>query len=129
ETEVSTALVDGQVAVGTVQFNGDGSLRSVSSGLTNPVNINWTNGAASSTIEFNFGTAGQPFGTTGATIIGLTDGLSQFDADYNVAFVTQNGSPVGELIAISIDADGFVIASYTNGESQKLYKLPLADFP
>lgn len=128
ETDVSTTLSNGQVAVGTITFNGDGSLRSVSNSLVNPVTITWTNGSVPSTVDFNLGTAGQPFGTTGATSIGLTDGLSQFDSDYNVAFVEQNGSPVGQLVGVTIDENGFVIATYSNGESQRVYKLPLADF-
>lgn len=127
-TDVSTSLVDGQVAVGTVTFNGDGSLRSVSAGLTTDVQIVWTNGAEPSLVTLDWGTAGQPFGTPNATSIGDTDGLGQFDADYKVDFVNQNGAPVGELVSVSIDEEGFVIASYSNGETQNLYKLPIADF-
>ena len=48
--------------------------------------------------------------------------------DNNVAFVSQNGAEVGELNGVAIDADGFVIASFTNGEQQKLYKLPVSTF-
>lgn len=127
-TSISSALPNGQVAVGTIRFNGDGSLRSVSSSLTLPIEIVWTNGAQPSEVSINWGTAGQPFGTPGATLIGDTNGLSQFDADYNVAFINQNGAPVGELISVTIDEDGFVIASYSNGETQNLYKLPIAEF-
>lgn len=128
ETDVTSALPNGQVAVGTIQFNGDGSLRSVSAGLTQPITIAWTNGAEPSTVSIDWGTAGQPFGTPDATAIGNTDGLSQFDADYNVSFVNQNGAPVGELVSVIIDEDGFVIASYNNGETQSLYRLPIAEF-
>jgi flagellar hook-basal body protein len=127
-SEISTALPNGQIATGTVEFNGDASLKSISSSLTNPVNINWTNGAAASTVTMNFGTAGSPIGTVGATVIGDTKGLSQFDSNYNVAFIEQNGAPVGELIGITIDKEGFVVAGFSNGENQKIYKLPLADF-
>jgi flagellar hook protein FlgE len=109
-------------------FNGDGSLRSVSTGLTGTIAINWTNGAAPSAIALDLGTAGQPFGTVGAPVIGLTDGLSQFDSSYNVRFANQNGAPVGELVSVSIDKEGFVIGSYSNGQTQQLYKLPIADF-
>lgn len=126
--DINTALPDGQIAVGTISFNGDGSLRSVSSGLTTPVNVNWTNGSVPSTIGFDLGTAGQPFGTVGATVIGLTDGLSQFDSSYNVAFANQNGAPVGQLVSVAIDVGGKVIASYSNGETQELFQLPIADF-
>ncbi len=127
-TDINTALPDGQIAVGTISFNGDGSLRSVSSGLTTPINVNWTNGSVASTLSLDLGTAGQPFGTPGATVIGLTDGLSQFDSSYNVAFANQNGAPVGQLVSVSIDVDGKVIASYSNGETQALFQLPIADF-
>lgn len=119
---------NGQVASGTLTFNGDGSLRSVSSGLSTPVSINWSNGAATSTIEFNWGTAGQPFGTVGATTFGKTDGVTQFNTNYNVNFVNQNGAPVGQLVGVSIDENGFIIANYSNGENQRLYKIPLAQF-
>jgi len=128
ETDVSATYPDGQVAYGTITFNGDGSLNSVSSSLTNAITIAWENGSLTSGITFNWGTAGLPAGTSGATSIGLTDGMSQFDSDYKVAFVNQNGSQVGELISVTIDEQGFVIASYSNGETQNLYKLALADF-
>jgi flagellar hook protein FlgE len=124
-----------QIATGQITFNGDGSLRSVGQwdgatvgSLINPININWTNGALSSQVQFNFGTAGLPAGTPNALSIGLTDGLAQFAADYEVAFVDQNGAEVGSLVGVTIDEAGFVIANYNNGESLRLYKLPIADF-
>ena len=118
---------DGQIARGIVEFNGDGTLRSVSSSLVTPLNINWTNGAAPSTIALNLGTAGAPAGS-GATVIGDDDGLAQLDGNYKAGIVDQNGAPVGELTGVTIDEDGFVVASYSNGETQRVYKLPLADF-
>ncbi|MFM9891143.1 MAG: flagellar hook-basal body complex protein [Rickettsiales bacterium] len=127
-TDVNTALADGQVAVGTIDFNGDGTLRSVSSALTNPVIINWTNGAVASSVSLDLGTAGQPFGTVGAATIGLSDGLSQFDSAYNVNFANQNGAPVGQLVSVAIDGQGILTASYSNGQTQRLFQLPLADF-
>lgn len=126
--DINTSLVDGQIATGTVIFNGDGTLRSVSASLQDPININWRNGAGPSTININLGTAGEPFGTAGATVIGLSDGLSQFDSSYNVNFANQNGAPVGQLVSVAITEEGIVVASYSNGETQELYKLPLADF-
>ena len=116
---------NGLLASGQFTFNGDGSLASNTlTPLTpvatagQPVGMDWldTDGAIDSLIEFDFGT------------IGETDGLSQFAANYNVVFVTQNGAEVGLLNGVSIDEDGFVIASFSNGEQQKLYKLPVATF-
>jgi flagellar hook-basal body protein len=128
ETDVSSTFPNGIVAYGNIFFNGDGSLRSVDTSLTGAININWTNGAVSSDITLDLGTAGQPFGTVGATSIGLTDGLSQFDSSYNVAFANQNGAPVGQLVSVSINEEGQIIASYSNGETQALFQLPIADF-
>lgn len=127
-TDINTSLVNGQLVTGVINFNGDGSLRSVSASLTSPISVTWTNGAEPSTISLDLGTAGQPFGTPGATTIGLADGLSQFDSPYNVSFANQNGAPVGELVSVAIDSDGTVSASYSNGQTQNLFKLPLASF-
>lgn len=128
DINMGAGYVNGQVATGTITFNGDGTLRSLSGGLTQAINVVWTNGAAPSNINFNWGTAGLPFGTPGAVQFGRTDGMSQFESDYKVAFATQNGAQVGELLGVTIDGQGYVIASYSNGETQRLYKLPVADF-
>jgi flagellar hook protein FlgE len=42
--------------------------------------------------------------------------------------VIQNGAEVGELNGVAVDQEGFVIASFTNGATQKIYKLPIATF-
>lgn len=127
-TDVNTTLVDGQVATGTLIFNGDGTLNSVSSSLLQPLNITWNNGATASQISLEWGTAGPVGGTAGAPIVGKADGMTQFKSASEVKLIEQNGAPVGELVGVTIDKEGYVIASYTNGETQKLYKLPIADF-
>lgn len=115
----------GLLASGQVEFGGDGSLTvnnvtplTPAATPGGPVGIEWSvlDGADPSLVDFNLGT------------IGETDGLSSFAADYNVVFVTQNGAEVGQLNGVHIDEDGFVIASFSNGEQQKLYKLPIATF-
>jgi len=121
DVTISPPLVDGQVATGTLTFNGDGSLGTVSAGLSGAIPVTWATGASASAISFDWGTAGA-LGT------GLTDGISQFDGAYNVAFVNQNGSQVGELNGINITIEGFVVASFSNGETQRLYKLPISTF-
>jgi flagellar hook protein FlgE len=124
----STSRTDGLIVYGTVVFNGDGTLRSVSSDLTNAITINWANGAATSSLEFDWGNAGSMPGTTGATIIGDATGLRQFGADYDVQFIDQNGVAPGLLTSIEIDKEGYVYANFSNGQSTKVYRLPLADF-
>ena len=114
-------LVDGQIGSGTITFNGDATLNSVTSGLTSPIDAAWTNGSTAGAITFDWGTAGI-IGT------GKANGLSQFDGPYNVSFVAQNGSEVGQLNGVSIDDAGFAIASFSNGETKRLYKIPIVTF-
>ena len=109
-------LVDSQLVTGTIAFNGDATLQSLSGALTQPITVNWSNGAAPSAVTFNFGAEG------------FTDGLSQFDSAFNVSFLNQNGSEVGQLNGVSINDEGFVIASFNNGETRRLFKLPIATF-
>ena len=126
-SDVTSVNNDGQVAAGTVTFNGDGTLASISSSLSQPIAVTWKNGAAASAINVNWGTAGPIFGTPGATTVGRTDGLSQYDATYSQA-ITANGTPAFSLTKVTIDGDGIVSATYANGTTQKLYKIPLANF-
>lgn len=103
---------NGLLASGTLTFAGDGTLQSASvtpvvSGTPGgPVDIQWAaaDGASPSTISFDFGE------------IGGVGGVSQFASPTNVAFVNQNG------------AEGYVLASFTNGEERRLYRLPIATF-
>lgn len=127
--EIVSTRDDGLVAYGTLTFNGDGSLRNISAGLTGTIEIPWANDALPSDVEFDFGTAGFPAGTPGATEIGLTDGVSQYDGAYDVRFIDQNGAGSGLLTSVSIDPDGFIFFNYSNGQSRAVYKIPLADFP
>lgn len=114
----------GLLASGTITFAGDGALLSadltpvVSAVAGTPVDVQWAtlDGAGPSAITFDFGE------------IGGVNGLSQFASPTNVAFTNQNGAEVGELNSVSIDDQGFVIASFTNGEERRLYRLPVATF-
>jgi len=114
---------DGYIASGTLTFNTDGSMQSVLGQISGPITLPWdpsVTGAGNQTVNFDFGidSAGNP--TEGA--------VTQFSSDYNVSFVNQNGAELGQRTGISIDEDGFVIASFSNGEFRKLYKLPIATF-
>jgi flagellar hook protein FlgE len=130
-SELSSALDDnGMLAFGVMVFNGDGSLNDIdfrtagSLGAdldSQTVPIQWANGAQQSEIEFNFGTAGPPG-------VGRTDGITQFASANSIAFVNQDGAEVGLRTGVSIDSDGYVIASFSNGATQKIWKLPIATF-
>ena len=126
----STEVTAGATALasGNLIFNGDatldadnagstaGTYNAITGDLTGSAAIAWTNGSSASTITIDWGSNN------------LANGLTQFASNYNVAFVNQNGASVGLLNGVSIDEDGFVIASFSNGQNQAVYKLPLTTF-
>ncbi|AIL64856.1 Flagellar hook protein flgE [Rickettsiales bacterium Ac37b] len=121
----------GQIAYGTVRFNGEGTLASVSTSLQNPINITWANQAINSSITFNWGTAGIPASSAASNtnvVIGKADGLSQLDSAFSVSFVNQDGFEVGQLSGINIDHTGLVYANFSNGTSKAVFRVPLAIF-
>lgn len=102
-----------------VVFNSDGSFASAT-----PATISitgWTNGAADSTITMNLGTAG------------MTDGLSQYSSGattpaIDVTSISSDGLPYGKLSSVAIGDDGTVNATYSNGQTIAIYKIPVATF-
>lgn len=120
ETEVVTTNDDGLVASGTLTFNGDGSLRSITGTIASEFDIQWTAdvGAIDNTISIDLGTAGD-IGE------GLTDGVRQFNSSFNVEFAEQNGVSAGQFTSISINEEGFISANFTNGEVKQIYQIPI----
>jgi flagellar hook protein FlgE len=118
-----------------VTFNSDGSLGSVtplstSTGGTAPMagtnepelSATWSDGAKASAVTLNLGTAG------------TTTGLSQFDSgdttpSVDVKNSSQNGVPYGTLSSVAVNSSGEVEATYTNGTTVPIYKIPVATFP
>ena len=57
-----------------------------------------------------------------------TDGMTQLASAYNTGGVNQDGFGAGSLASISVDEEGFVSGTFTNGEVKKLFKVALAAF-
>jgi flagellar hook protein FlgE len=53
---------------------------------------------------------------------------TQYNSADNVNAVTSDGVAFGTRTGISIDSQGYVSASYSNGEVQKIYQIPVATF-
>ena len=96
----------------------DTSAARMLTGLDQSLTINWSNviGANPNTIKFNWGS------------FGGTDGLGQVSGNYSVKKSDQNGISTGNLTGIQIDQDGWIIASFSNSMTRKIYKIPLGDF-
>ncbi|MDE2182351.1 MAG: flagellar hook protein FlgE [Alphaproteobacteria bacterium] len=115
------------LASGTLTFNSDGTLANVvpTGGSGSPVTgtmsvtIPWdttTSGLQPQTISIDMGT------------VGGSDGVTQFDDPSTMVSSSVDGALFGSLQSISIDNQGYVTAEFSNGLSQKVYKVPVATF-
>ncbi len=116
------------------------------SGTLEDVNGNVTNAAAIATlVTFNasgvvqtpaanvdFTFAGANIGTGGVISWDVTTAgvakLTGYASDSAVSSVKANGYPAGSLNSISVGADGVITGAFSNGQTQKLARVMLADF-
>lgn len=115
-------------------FNEDGSLNEI---LTEDILIsNWVpldedgraNGAMGPQNVLAGGTPVIPEPPTSSNFVVDLNGTTQFGSEFSVNDVDQNGYATGRLSGLNIDESGIIFARYTNGESQILAQVALADF-
>jgi flagellar hook protein FlgE len=108
------ALTGGTPAVtssNAVTFNTDGSIATPNPATVSFGPVDWGNGS-------------DPTQTISVDISKMT----QDAAPYAVTSVVQDGQAFGSQSGISVDKSGIVTASYTNGQTRKIYQLPIATF-
>lgn len=118
DSSTTTGTTSGSI---DVTFNSDGSLASTNPSPPTIAVTGWSSGAADSTIALNLGTAG---GTDGLTQLAS----GQSPASVSVTGITSDGMAFGKLSSISIGTGGIVNATYSNGQTIAIYKVPLATF-
>jgi flagellar hook protein FlgE len=113
------------IASGTMSFNSDGSLESVtptggsaSSTGTISISIPWsaTSGLTAQPLSVNMGT------------LGATDGVTEYDTASTLTSANVDGAVYGSVTGLSIATDGTVSANFSNGLTQAVFKIPLATF-
>jgi flagellar hook protein FlgE len=57
------------------------------------------------------------------------EGLTQLSDSFSPVVINKNGVPVGNLVGVEVDPNGFVRAQYDNGSIRTLYQIPLVDMP
>lgn len=62
-------------------------------------------------------------------LIGDSDGFTQLSSSFSRSPVVKDGSAVGNLTSVEMDADGFLHAIYDSGSTRTIYQVPLADVP
>ena len=114
KTDVTSTTGDGQIASGILKFDGNGVLTSDT--VPGSITVGWTNGANPSTLTFDLG-------------LGGTGNVTQSAAAFNVSLANQDGSPIGQLTGVAIDASGFVTETFSNGQTKQVFQVPLASVP
>jgi flagellar hook protein FlgE len=61
--------------------------------------------------------------------LGEAGGLSQLSDAFAPVSVTKDGSPVGNMTSVEVDANGFVHAFFDTGVSRTIYQVPIVDVP
>ncbi len=122
-----TKAPDGTVpAAGTLASITD--ISATKNGTPPTISADTAGGAASVGLTFDFGNGNQTV-SLGLGTYGGTTGLTQFaGTSVDVSSQTQNGSAPGTLTGLTIDQNGFVNLSYTNGQTTKAFQVAVAQF-
>ena len=105
----------------TVAFNSDGSLASTTPSPATIGVTGWTDGAAASAVTLKLGT------------VGKTDGLTQLASGattptIDTTSIQSDGLAFGKLSSVAVGNNGDVNATYSNGKTITIYKIPVATF-
>ena len=122
------------IRVGTVTFNTDGTLLSITSNSATGTDIgvvNATTNRFETTFDFDSAT-----GTTSDRVTvaldfgtpGQADGFTQFQGNFTPNFIEQNGKQFGSLSAVNIDENGITTALFDNGETRDIFQVPVITF-
>ncbi|MDQ7069885.1 MAG: flagellar hook-basal body complex protein [Rhodobacterales bacterium] len=62
-------------------------------------------------------------------LLGQSNGLTQLSDSFAPVKITKDGSPVGNVTGVEVDANGYVHAFFDTGITRTIYKIPLVDLP
>ncbi len=62
-------------------------------------------------------------------LLGQSNGLTQLSDSFAPVKITKDGSPVGNVTGVEVDANGFVHAFFDTGITRTIYQIPLVDLP
>lgn len=61
--------------------------------------------------------------------IGATGGMTQLSDSFAPVSISKDGTPVGNMTGVEVDANGFVHAFFDTGITRTIYQVPLIDLP
>ena len=124
----------GTIRIGTLSFNQDGTLNTITStsaAATDVGVVNATTSKFETTFDFDATrtttadrvTVALDFGT-----LGQADGFTQFQGNFTPNFIEQNGKQFGSLNSVNIDENGITTALFDNGETRDIIQVPVITF-
>jgi flagellar hook protein FlgE len=96
-----------------LNFNPDGSLNTLTPALSQNLAVPLTNGAAPLTITHDF----------------ANNNTTQYATGFSVSTLSTDGYATGRLTGLDIAEDGLMRATFSNGTTQPLGQIAMADFP
>ena len=96
-----------------LNFNTDGSLNTLTPALSQNAAVALTNGAAPLTITHDF----------------ANNNTTQYATGFSVSTLSTDGYATGRLTGLDIAEDGLMRATFSNGTTQPLGQIAMADFP
>lgn len=93
------------------------TVTTVSGGAYDPATGNLIVDVAGGPIEIEIGVPGEG------------SSLSQLSDTFAPVSITKDGSPVGNMTGVTVDANGFVNASFDTGVTRTIFQVPLVDLP
>ena len=61
--------------------------------------------------------------------LGTSEGLTQLSDSFAPLSISKDGSPVGNMVAVEVDPNGFVHATFDTGVTRTIFQIPLVDLP
>lgn len=110
--EYAMTFADSRAAGGTLA-----SVDTVSGGAYDPANGTLIVDVGSGPMEIDIGR------------IGESDGITQLSDSFAPVSIAKDGSPVGNMTSVEVDANGFVFAFFDTGITRRIYQVPLVDLP
>jgi len=105
------------IGTGSIAFDGSGNLTSPTSNVTGITVNNLADGANTLTFNWNL------YDSNNNPVISQVSGTSAASSS------SQDGYPSGSLANYSIGSDGTIEGSFTNGQTQAIGQIALANFP